>query len=146
MSPSRIDAIETLRQVLDDHRREGATVGFTPTMGYLHAGHGSLMAAARAESDVVVASIFVNPLQFAANEDLATYPTDLASDAELAAKHKVDYLFVPTVAEMYPLSSSTDDGVLTSVQVRDLSARWDGESRPTPVSYTHLTLPTTPYV
>ncbi len=131
MVPSQVNEIEAIRSLLDNHRRNDETIGFTPTMGYLHAGHGSLMAAARAETDVVVASIFVNPLQFAAGEDLSSYPSDIDRDSALAAEHSVDYLFVPSVAEMYPKSSSHDDGVLTSIQIRDLADRWDGESRPT---------------
>lgn len=131
MAPSQVTEIDTLRDVLDNHRRNGQTIGFTPTMGFLHPGHGSLMAAARAETNVVVTSIFVNPLQFAAGEDLSTYPSDLANDEALAAQHSVDYLFIPSVAEMYPNGSEAGNGVLTSVEVSDLSARWDGESRPT---------------
>ncbi|MCL4131244.1 UNVERIFIED_CONTAM: hypothetical protein GTU68_010756 [Idotea baltica] len=95
-------------------------------MGYLHDGHGSLMRAASAQCDVVLASIFVNPLQFAADEDLDDYPRDLERDSDVAAANGVRYLFVPSVEEMYPFGP-----VLTSVSVSGLSALWDGESRPT---------------
>src|SRR3546814_12785953 len=71
-------------------------------MGFLHAGHASLMDAARAGNDVVVTSIFVNPLQFAPNEDLDAYPRDTSGDTALAAEHGVDVVFAPTVAELYP--------------------------------------------
>lgn len=120
-----ITTIAELRPVLDAARADGATVGFVPTMGYLHAGHASLMAAARSDTDVAVTSIFVNPLQFGAGEDLATYPRDLASDAALADEVGVDLLFVPAAAEMYPRP------VLTTVSVEEISDRFEGISRPT---------------
>ena len=81
-----IDTIARLRKELDAERAAGRTVGFVPTMGFLHDGHASLMRQARAECDVVVASIFVNPLQFGPTEDLAAYPRDLDRDTELADK------------------------------------------------------------
>lgn len=83
-------------------KRAGKTIGFTPTMGYLHEGHASLMEQARVESDIVVASIFVNPLQFGANEDFDQYPRDEARDIQLAKEKGVDYLFIPAVSDMYP--------------------------------------------
>lgn len=126
MTPQLVGSIVELRSLLDDHRATGKSVGFVPTMGYLHDGHGSLMRAARDENDVVVASIFVNPLQFAAGEDLGSYPRDIARDTEVANSNGVTYLFLPDAAEMYPLNR-----VLTTVSVAELSARWDGESRPT---------------
>jgi pantoate--beta-alanine ligase len=95
-------------------------------MGYLHDGHGSLMAAAAADTDCAVASIFVNPLQFAPDEDLGSYPRDLERDTAVAEANGVKLLFVPSVDEMYP-----GGPVLTSVSVADLSERWDGASRPT---------------
>ncbi len=113
------------RDVLDAVRREGATVGFVPTMGYLHDGHVSLMARARAECDVVAASIFVNPLQFAAGEDLSTYPRDLPADSARSEAAGVDLLFTPSVGEMYPRPAAT------SVVVPELAATMEGASRPT---------------
>ncbi len=124
--PQIVPTVAALRSLLDEHRRNGATIGFVPTMGYLHDGHGSLMRAASASNAVVVASIFVNPLQFGAGEDLESYPRDLDADAVLAAKNGVSVIFAPDVNEMYP-----NGAVLTSVSVAELSEAWDGESRPT---------------
>jgi pantoate--beta-alanine ligase len=120
-----IETIAGLRAHLDPARAAGRAVGFVPTMGYLHAGHRSLMEAARADTDVVVASIFVNPLQFGAGEDLDAYPRDLERDTELAVAAGVDVLFVPPVSEMYPRP------VLTTVSVAEVSEPLEGASRPT---------------
>jgi pantoate--beta-alanine ligase len=123
---SHVTTIAALRERLDAARAAGQRVGFVPTMGYLHAGHASLMTEARADTDLVVASIFVNPLQFAPTEDLAAYPRDLAGDTALAEGAGVDVLFVPSGEEMYP------DGVVrTSVIVAEVSAPLEGEARPT---------------
>ena len=122
--PVPVDTIRELRRALDMERRVHRTVGFVPTMGFLHEGHASLMRRAAEETDVVVASIFVNPLQFGPTEDLGAYPRDLARDTEIAAASGVDLLFVPDVREMYP------QPVLTTVDVGGLSDRFDGESRP----------------
>ncbi|MDH3300902.1 MAG: pantoate--beta-alanine ligase [Acidimicrobiia bacterium] len=121
-----VTTIAEVRRITDGHRAAGRSVGFVPTMGYLHDGHGSLMRAAAADNDIVVASIFVNPLQFAPDEDLDSYPRDLDRDRSVAATNGVDLLFAPTTAEMYPHGA-----VLTTVSVDKLSQRWDGESRPT---------------
>jgi pantoate--beta-alanine ligase len=119
------ETIESFRAVLDRERVSGWRVGFVPTMGYLHEGHGSLMSAAAAQCDVVAASIFVNPLQFAAGEDLADYPRDLERDLALAEERGVHHVLVPSVAEMYPTP------ILTTVTVADITARFEGASRPT---------------
>jgi pantoate--beta-alanine ligase len=121
-----VPTIADLRRRLDDARAGGQTVGFVPTMGYLHAGHASLMAAARAATDLVVASIFVNPLQFAPTEDLESYPRDLDGDTALAEREGVDLLFVPARDEMYP-----DTLVRTSISVAEVSEPLEGRSRPT---------------
>ena len=118
--------IGELRIHLDAARAAGRRVGFVPTMGYLHDGHASLMAAARKETDVVVASIFVNPLQFAPTEDLGAYPRDLEGDTAVAEREGVDVLFVPSGDEMYP-----DGQVRTSVTVAEVSEPLEGRSRPT---------------
>jgi len=117
--------IAETRWALDEVRREGGTVGLVPTMGYLHDGHLSLMAAARAETDLVVATIFVNPLQFAPGEDLASYPRDPEGDRAKAEGAGVDLLFGPDHDEMYP------EPVLTTVSVGGLSQSMEGASRPT---------------
>jgi len=125
MTVRTIETVAELRTRLDGERAAGRTVGFVPTMGYLHEGHASLMRAARADTDVVVASIFVNPLQFAAHEDLDSYPRDLAGDTALAEASGVDVLFVPTVAEMYP------EPIMTTVSVAGVSQGYEGRTRPT---------------
>ena len=119
---------EGFRKALDAERAAGRVVGLVPTMGYLHDGHASLMRRAASECDVVAATIFVNPLQFAADEDLSTYPRDLEGDTRLAAAAGVDHLFAPGEAEMYP---SGRDGVLTNVHVGGPSEGLEGASRPT---------------
>jgi pantoate--beta-alanine ligase len=121
-----VTRIEELRSLLDDDRAARRSIGFVPTMGYLHEGHLSLMRAARQDTDRVVASLFVNPLQFAANEDLSSYPRDFERDLELARSVGVDVMFAPDGDEMYP-----DGQVLTSVCVSGLSEGWEGTSRPT---------------
>lgn len=125
MPLTTVTTIAELRQALDPVRAAGRTVGFVPTMGYLHDGHASLMAAARAERDVVVTSIFVNPLQFGPTEDLDAYPRDLHRDTALAAETGVDLLFVPSGREMYP------EPIRTNVSVAGVSAPLEGRARPT---------------
>lgn len=97
-----IHTIEALRAAIGRCRSQGQSIGFVPTMGYLHDGHLTLVRNSRAANDVTVVSIFVNPLQFGANEDLARYPRDLDRDAAMLAGEKVDFLFAPGVEDMYP--------------------------------------------
>jgi pantoate--beta-alanine ligase len=104
--------------------RAGKRVGLVPTMGALHQGHISLVRAARAQCDVVVASIFVNPTQFGPNEDFARYPRNLEEDSRLLAAERTDYLFNPSAESMYP------NGASTWVTVEGLSDKLDGRSRP----------------
>jgi len=122
-----LDTIPGFRAALDVVRADGHTVGFVPTMGYLHEGHRSLLEAARRECDVVAASIFVNPLQFGAGEDLASYPRDLDRDLALCADAGALWVFAPPVEEMYPLGTP----VATSVGVAGASEGFEGASRPT---------------
>lgn len=105
-------------------REENRTIGLVPTMGALHEGHLSLIHEARAMCDVVVASIFVNPTQFGPAEDFASYPRDLTADAATLAEYNVDYVFAPTVEEIYP------PGFSSYVTVEGLSGELEGASRP----------------
>ncbi len=100
------------------------TVALVPTMGALHAGHRALLRAARAENDRVIMSLFVNPSQFGAGEDFATYPRDPQRDREIATAEGVDEVYAPTVDQVYP------PGFDTTVSVGDLAARFEGAQRP----------------
>jgi pantoate--beta-alanine ligase len=114
--------VDELRAALAPARREGRAIGLVPTMGFLHEGHVSLLRAARAENDVVVMSLFVNPTQFGPNEDLDRYPRDEERDLRLAGAAGVDYVFAPDVAEIYP------EGAATAVEVTgNLTAVLDGD-------------------
>jgi pantoate--beta-alanine ligase len=124
MTVTVIDTIAAFRSRLDEARRAGRVVGLVPTMGYLHDGHLSLMERARDECDVVAATIFVNPLQFGAGEDLASYPRDLDRDVTLCGEVGVDVVLAPPVEEMYPTP------VQTSVSVAGLGEGLEGASRP----------------
>ncbi len=97
-----ISTISGMQSIADSVRREGKRIGFVPTMGFLHDGHLSLMARARAENDIVAASIFVNPTQFGPSEDLDRYPRDAEGDRKKCESTGVDILFMPSAAEMYP--------------------------------------------
>src|SRR5436309_13604224 len=104
----------------EDHRR----IGFVPTMGALHEAHLSLVREARAICDIVVVSIFVNPVQFGPQEDFNKYPRDLTRDSSLLAEYNVDYVFAPALAEIYP------PGFSTYVTVEGLSNELEGAARP----------------
>jgi pantoate--beta-alanine ligase len=114
-----------MRAAVREAQRRGATVGLVPTMGALHAGHLSLVDAARDACDVVVASVFVNPTQFAPHEDLDAYPRPLDRDLELLAQRGCDYAFVPDAAAMYRPQHDT------FVEVGAAARPWEGTSRPT---------------
>ena len=119
------ETIADLRSALDTARRAGKSVGLVPTMGALHAGHASLIGRAASDCDVVVTTIFVNPLQFGANEDLSAYPRSLAADIFLADENGSTLVFAPSVEEMYGAGTHTTvsvDGPLTEVL--------EGASRP----------------
>src|SRR5688500_15088763 len=96
------ETLPPLRTELNDRRRSGQTIGLVPTMGNLHRGHLTLIAAARAECDVVVATIFVNPLQFGPQEDLARYPRTFAADVAALQESGCNYLYAPAASEIYP--------------------------------------------
>ena len=116
--------VDELRRVVRDWKRQGFTVGFVPTMGALHEGHLTLVREAGRRADKVVASVFVNPTQFAAHEDLGTYPRREAQDAELLVSTGCDLLFAPTVDQMYP------EGFVTGVSVGGPSQGLETDFRP----------------
>ncbi len=119
-----IEKVKEMKLFSEMARREGKSIGFVPTMGYLHEGHLSLVRRARAENDVVVVSIFVNPIQFGPNEDYDRYPRDFERDKMLLEKEGVDCVFYPSVEEMYPQDFST------YVEETVLSKPLCGRSRP----------------
>jgi pantoate--beta-alanine ligase len=119
-----IRRLSDLAPALQPWREAGEIIALVPTMGALHAGHMSLIEAARAEADRVMASIFVNPLQFGPGEDLDRYPRQEAEDARLLERHGCDLLWLPTASELYP------PGFATTVTVSGVSERWDGSARP----------------
>ena len=116
--------IEAVRQHVREWKKAGLTIGFVPTMGYLHEGHKSLIDAARQDNDRVVVSIFVNPMQFGPNEDLASYPRDLKKDAGLCEAAGVDLIFNPQPEEMYAPDFAS------YVDMDGLTAQLCGKSRP----------------
>jgi pantoate--beta-alanine ligase len=119
-----VEEPDALRLLLTHGRNEGGRIGVVPTMGALHAGHLSLMQAARAECDLVVATIFVNPLQFGPNEDFERYPRPLEQDIDRCREAGVDFVFHPAPDMLYP------PGFDTSVEVGELSMIWEGTHRP----------------
>ena len=116
--------IKQVRDAVKAWKREGKSVGFVPTMGYLHEGHKSLIDAARRENDKVVVSIFVNPMQFGPTADLDSYPRDLDRDAKLCEDAGVDIIFHPEPEEMY------DDGFCSYVDMNGLTTELCGKTRP----------------
>lgn len=120
-----IHSIADLRSRISEYRRKNdGSVGFVPTMGYLHEGHASLLRKARSQSGLVVLSIFVNPLQFGPGEDFERYPRNTERDLEVAEAAGADLVFMPTVSEMYPTPTRT------TVAVSGLTSRLCGASRP----------------
>ena len=116
--------VKEVRTKINEWKKQGLTVGFVPTMGYLHEGHKSLMEAARAHNDKVAVSIFVNPMQFGPSEDLKTYPRDFNRDIKLCESVGVDLIFHPEPSEMY------DDNFCSYVDMNGLTAELCGKSRP----------------
>jgi pantoate--beta-alanine ligase len=119
-----LNTAEDMRSASRLARRGGKRLGFVPTMGALHEGHLSLVRAARARCDAVAVSIFVNPTQFAPNEDFTSYPRNFDRDSELLEKEGVEFLFAPSAQEIYP------DGAATWVTVDAIADRLCGKSRP----------------
>jgi pantoate--beta-alanine ligase len=120
-----IETVEEMRRISNELHSQGKTIGFVPTMGYLHEGHLSLIDEAKRETDTTVMSIYVNPTQFGIGEDFDRYPRDLDRDKELAEDRGVDFIFAPSDKEMY------QDGHLTFVEVDKVSRILEGEFRPT---------------
>ena len=116
--------VDDVRKEVKEWKKQGLSVGFVPTMGYLHEGHRSLMEAARKENDKVVVSIFVNPMQFGPTEDLESYPRDLDKDSKLCEGVGVDLIFHPEPEEMYP------EGFCSYVDMNGLTTELCGKSRP----------------
>lgn len=113
-----------MQQLAEETRRAGRSIGVVPTMGALHAGHLSLLRRCRAENELAVMTLFVNPLQFDRTDDLARYPRDQDRDARLAREAGVDVIYAPTAEAMYPA------GHATYVTVEGLTDRWEGATRP----------------
>lgn len=142
-----ITSIREMQEEIMKQKAGGKTIGFVPTMGFLHEGHLTLLRRARQENDLVVLSIFVNPLQFGPTEDYASYPRDFERDRALAEGEQADYLFHPTVAEMYPTESSV------KVVIKERTDVLCGKSRPghfdgvatVVTKLFHITMPTRAY-
>ncbi len=124
-APALVDTIAGIREAVRAHRGDGRTVALVPTMGALHDGHLALVRRARELADVVVVSIFVNPLQFGAGEDLETYPRTLDADLAALGREGVGLVFAPTAAEMYP-----NGEVETRVTAGHVGTLYEGASRP----------------
>ena len=120
-----ITSIATLRETLKQFEKEGKTIGLVPTMGALHEGHGALIKESVQDTDVTVVSVFLNPIQFGKNEDLDKYPKRLEADANYAASLGADFVFAPSVSEMYP-----DGDPLTLVRDETLESLYCGAYRP----------------
>lgn len=123
-----VTTVKEVRDYVKQWKKNGETVGFVPTMGYLHEGHGSLITAARNNNDRVVVSIFVNPMQFGPTEDLESYPRDLEKDSKYCESLGADLIFHPEPSEMYhdDFSTYVDMSVLTEDYV-DLADRYISE-------------------
>ena len=119
-----VTTITDVRRAVADARAQGKSIGFVPTMGALHEGHMALVRAARAASNFVVVSIFVNPTQFGPKEDFAKYPRTLDADQKVCADAGADLIFAPPVGEMYP------EGSVSFVDVKELAEVLEGPSRP----------------
>jgi len=123
--PFIISSIDEIHSLTNKITKEGKSIGFVPTMGFLHDGHISLIKEAKKNNDVTIVSIFVNPTQFSPTEDLASYPRDLEKDKSLLINAEVDYLFFPNTEDFYP------NDFQTFVEVNKISKILEGEFRPT---------------
>ncbi|WP_075982105.1 pantoate--beta-alanine ligase [Bacillus massilinigeriensis] len=119
-----VTSVRDMQSAIKEERRKNKSIGLVPTMGYLHEGHRALMEKARQENDIVVVSVFVNPLQFGPTEDLDSYPRDFDRDQKAANDEGVNYVFYPSVEEMYPNEPSV------RVTVKDRTDVLCGKSRP----------------
>ena len=117
--------VSEIQNFSDEVRREGKSIGLVPTMGFLHQGHLSLVQECKNQCDITVVSIFVNPTQFAPNEDLSTYPRDFERDKKLLEENNVDVIFYPSVDEIYSYNFQT------YVENNRISKILEGEFRPT---------------
>ena len=120
-----VETVEELRLYLEKARINNLSIGFVPTMGFLHEGHASLINTSTKQMDVTVVSIYVNPLQFNPNEDFEKYPRDISSDLDLCNKHGVDIVFMPSEEEIKPFLSEEP------LKLREIVRIFEGESRPT---------------
>ncbi|HEX9060820.1 MAG TPA: pantoate--beta-alanine ligase [Clostridia bacterium] len=119
-----ITGINELKLKIKELKKKNKTIGFVPTMGYLHKGHISLVEASKKENDITIISIFVNPVQFGPGEDYSSYPRDIRKDSELAFEAGVDFIFAPDVVHMYP------NGYNTYIDVHEVTDVLCGKSRP----------------
>ena len=119
-----VKTIKDMKSIVKKLKEKGKSIGFVPTMGYLHEGHISLIRCSKKDNDVTVVSIFVNPIQFGENEDLDRYPRDIERDLQICRDEGVDFVFYPSVDEMYP------DGFSTYVEVEGLTDKLCGAFRP----------------
>lgn len=119
-----VENIKEIREIVKREKQAGKSIGFVPTMGYLHEGHLSLIKKAKEQNDFVVVSVFVNPTQFGAGEDYETYPREIERDSNLAKSVGADIVFNPSVEEMYP------EGYQTDVEVQKITKMLCGASRP----------------
>lgn len=119
-----VHTIKDVKEVTKKWKDKNLSIGYVPTMGYLHEGHASLIKKAREENDKVIVSIFVNPIQFGPNEDYSTYPRDLTKDSDLCEEIGADLIFNPEASEMYP------NKIYSNVNVDTLTEKLCGEKRP----------------
>lgn len=119
-----VHTIKDVKEIIKKWKDKNLSIGYVPTMGYLHEGHASLIKKAREENDKVIVSIFVNPIQFGPNEDYSTYPRDLTKDSDLCEEIGADLIFNPEASEMYP------NKIYSNVTVDTLTEKLCGEKRP----------------